>query len=453
MIDNQKGQALIIVLLMLTVVVMIGGAALALGSTVKKTSVLEVQQSRAYYAAEAGVEKALAEAKHNYAWLKTTVLLKPGGFAPADDEKCLLSDNSPYPDAGDERVIESVRMIKTAEDTKNNIVDLRIRSIGRSFQSRKTITVDAKMFNAYPEFFFRGLWADEMSSLPEGHGVDFEISTYVTSAGLEIPDGSEITGNIFCNGPATFVKGNNSKYTVMAGDIIAAGDVTVGDNTRITGKIYIDNNHTVTFGSEVKFNGVIVPAGTVTDYTPYINQIEVLTNPNLLLKMPPPVPDPLTGDRLTWYKNNANFTALPEKVDNTYNFQNGVYYIEPGVDSLVLEGKYTGQATLVVDGNISFSGDLTRLNTTTDPVDCLAILATGAVETPTANTAIQGFIYSKMDFQVKNKTDITGGVIAKTIGEMNGCEVYIKEDPKMLAAYKNRLMNTTNFVQLINWVD
>jgi len=437
MIDNQKGQALVIVLLMLTVVVMIGGAALALGSTVKKTSVLEVQQSRAYYAAEAGVEKALAEAKYNYAWLKTAVPLKPGGFAPADNEKCLLSDNSHYPDAGDERVIESVRVIKTAEDTKNNIVDLRIRSIGRSFQSRKTITVDAKMFNAYPEFFFRGLWADEMSSLPGGHGVDFEISTHVSSDGLTIPDGSKIKGNIFCNGPATFVNGNQSKYTVMAGDVIAAGNVTVGDYTRITGKIYIDNNYTVTFGSNVVFNGEIV----------------VLTNSNLLLKMPPPLPDPLTGDRLTWYKNNAGFTALPEKVDNTYNFQNGVYYIEPGVDALVLEGKYTGQATLIVNGGVSFSGNFTRLNTITDPVDCLAILATGAVATQSANTVIQGFIYSKTDFQVQNGTDITGGVIAKTIGPIHGNDVHIKEDPQMLAAYKNRLMNTTNFIQLINWVD
>jgi len=81
------------------------------------------------------------------------------------------------------------------------------------------------------------------------------------------------------------------------------------------------------------------------------------------------------------------------------------------------------------------------------------ILATGAVETKNANIVIQGFIYSKMDFQVKNETEITGGVIAKTIGEMNGNVVHIKEDPKMLNAYKNRLMNTTNFVQLINWVD
>jgi predicted acyltransferase (DUF342 family) len=435
---NQKGQALLIVLLMLTVVVMLGGAALALGSTVKKTSVLEMQQSRAYYAAEAGVEKALAEAKHNYAWIKTTVPLKTGGFNLTNDEKCLLSDNAHYPDAGDERVIESVRVIKTAEDTKNNIVDLRIQSIGRSFQSRKKITVDAKMFCAYPEFFFRGLWTGELSTLPEGHGVDFEISTYVSSAGLTIPDGSKITGNIFCNGPATFVDENQSKNTVMAGDIIAAGDVTVGDNTSITGNIYIDDKHTVTFGkNNVKFNGVIV----------------VLTNPNLLLKMPPPLPDPLTGDRLTWYKNNASFTALPEKVDNTYNFQNGVYYIEPGADGLVLEGKYAGQATLIVDGKVSFSGNFTRLNTITDPVDCLAILATGTVETKTANIAIQGFIYSKTNFQVKNETDITGGVIAKTIDQMNGNVVHIKEDPKMLDAYKNRLMNTTNFVQLINWVD
>jgi len=444
MLNNQKGMALIIVFIMTTVIVLIGGAALSLGSTVRKNAVMEVHQSRAYYAAEAGVEKALAEAKHNYAWLKTTVPLKPGDFYPADDEKCLFSDNSHYPDAGDESVIESLRVIKTAEDTKNNTVDLRIQSIGRSFQSRKTITVDAKMYCAYPELFFRGLWTDEMSTLPKGHGVNFQISTFVSTEGLTIPSDSDIAGNVLCNGNAIFQDSNTNKGIIMSGDIISTGNVYLGDKMNLTGTIYINTDHIVSFGSNVTLNGQIVVPGT-TDLT---GQVVQLSPKDILDKMPPTVPDPLTADRLNWYKDNAGFTSLPPKIDNKYSFQNGIYYIEPPGGKLSLEGTYTGQATLIVNGIVSFTGNMTR----TSASDCLVILATGAIETINATDHLEGFFYSKTNLSIKNGTSITGGVTTKKIDRASGNIVSIKENSDMLNAYKTALMNTTNSIQIIKWV-
>ena len=470
MLNNQKGMALIIVFIMTTVIVLIGGAALSLGSTVRKNAVMEVHQSRAYYAAEAGVEKALAEAKHNYAWLKTTVPLKPGGFYPADDEKCLFSDNSHYPDAGDESVIESLRVIKTAEDLKNNTVDLKIQSTGRSFQSRKTITVDARVIYAYPELFFRGIWTDEMSTLPKGHGVNFQVSTSVSTEGITIPNDSTITGDVFCDGSAFFV-GNPTNFTEMTGDIYANGNVDIGEGTQITGDIYATGS--VTLGDNTQLTGniyVVNPAAvpgyvTCADSATFNGIIKTLDTAYFDSKMPPDIPDPLTAERLEWYKSNANYFALPAKVSDTFTFQNGVYYIAPPPDvlpenfTLLLEGLYTGQATVIVNGRVNINNNLTRIKKLDDPmdpddlVDCLTILATGIIETQTATTQVESYLYSSTGLDIKNKTELTGGVITSRIAEAPGSIIHIMENPLMLEAYKATLTDTTNFIKIVKWIN
>lgn len=61
LVKNQKGQAaLFLVLLMVLIIFLIGQAALSLGATARKNATLETNQKKAYYIAEAGVEKALA---------------------------------------------------------------------------------------------------------------------------------------------------------------------------------------------------------------------------------------------------------------------------------------------------------------------------------------------------------------------------------------------------------
>ena len=59
---NQKGYALVIILLLTIVLFFIGSAALTLGGTVRKTAALETEQKKAYYIAEAGIEKAVDKA-------------------------------------------------------------------------------------------------------------------------------------------------------------------------------------------------------------------------------------------------------------------------------------------------------------------------------------------------------------------------------------------------------
>ena len=74
MLCNQKGYALIIVLVMTIVLFFTGSAALTMGSSVRKTAVLETDQKKAYYIAEAGIEKAIEKARQESIWVESLVL-------------------------------------------------------------------------------------------------------------------------------------------------------------------------------------------------------------------------------------------------------------------------------------------------------------------------------------------------------------------------------------------
>ncbi|HHU86057.1 MAG TPA: hypothetical protein GXZ25_04505, partial [Peptococcaceae bacterium] len=82
MLYNQKGYALIIVLMMTIVLFFIGSAALTMGGSVRKTAVLETEQKKAHYIAEAGIEKAVDKAKRESAWVESLVLNSEYNLVP-----------------------------------------------------------------------------------------------------------------------------------------------------------------------------------------------------------------------------------------------------------------------------------------------------------------------------------------------------------------------------------
>lgn len=423
--NNDRGQALIIVLLMATTIFIIGGAALSLGSTVRKNAVYEINQTKAYYIAEAGVEMALNEAKRSPNWVKNLSL--KNNFENTEDEVFL--SNLKYPEQDDERnLLESVRVIKTDEDTNNNEVTMKIKSIGRFNQSKKTLIVEVKITNPFPEYLFRGIWTSRFSNLPQGSGVAFTIDTYVSEEDLTVPSGSDVEGNIYCKGRVTLEDGNKNKYVTLNGDIYALGGVVAGDYARINGNLYVDNASKVTFGKDVTHNG----------------QVVVLGASELASKIPPPLPDLLSADKLDWYQNNADFFQIPANME----FQSGIYYIE---GDLQLSGDYSGQATLVVNGKVTIGGPHERYLRRSDNDDCLVILATDIIETHNAQVDIEAFLYSQRYLDIKNDTEIIGGLITPEIRGAQGRTITIKEDQNMLGSYEDNLTWTTAFMKILRW--
>lgn len=438
MVNNQKGQGLLIIFIMTTVIFVAGSAALALGTNVRKNVVMEMHQVKAQYAAEAGMEKALAIAKKDYFWLKNKAV--KNSFAYSEDEKFFSVNPTNYPDPSSGSTIENVWVIKTGEDIYSNTANLRIESTGKSLQNKKTIVVDAKISCAYPEFLFSGIRTNVISINPKENGENLEIYMYVGQEGLIIPNGSQVTGNIYCDGKVKFEDGYSDIHTKMSGNIYAAGNVILGNHTQLNGDINIENLRTVTFGSEVSFTG----------------SINVFDQSSLSQKMPPPIPDLLSEDRLIWYKENADFNSLPAKnAYDTYQLKNGIYYIE---GNLTLSGYYTGQAVLIVNGSVNINSDLKRVKASTmgplnEPVDCLIVMATGPVETESPSRYVEGYIYSSKCFSNKNNTAMTGGIIAPKIEQPDSCIFHFQDDYDMLKAYQKTLTGSTNVIKLIKWVN
>lgn len=186
MLPNQKGQALIIVLLLTTLIFLVGGAVVAMGTAVKKNSTREVFLTKAYYIAEAGVERALARLETDPLWRDQT-------------------GNGLAADYGGGR-IESVVVEDDAQQGEIGKI-VRITSTGTYSSFRRVLVVKVQVISAYDLFY-------GVSILPEEGTTDVTVTgnIYIGEEGGELPNivvkGSltvqsnavEIVGNVFASG-------------------------------------------------------------------------------------------------------------------------------------------------------------------------------------------------------------------------------------------------------------
>lgn len=410
--NDQKGQALLMVLLMTVAILLVGSAALTMGTTVRKTAVHEVNQDKAYYIAEAGVEKALAKAQSDPDWTKARPLRQDFDEGGANDEVFITNEN--YPESNG--TIKEVRVIKTGE--ANNAVTIKIRSKGSSgdgpFHSNRTITVSATL--KYPGNLFK------------------DVAIY--SKGLDLGKGLKVTGNIYSRGNITLEsKNGRDEDTVINGNIYAIGKVWGNDdngytNSTINGKIYVDSSHDAT--------GKIICTGGIdnslsADELSALMPVEENINSGLL-----------SPEKLDWYKNNSGFYTLPDNM----NFEEGIYYINGNID---LSGQYSGKAIIVVDGEVSITDELKRKNPASD---CLTILATGEIKTPErAHIEIHALLYSNEKITIKNKVTLIGSAISENVVApwANHGHITVTYDSAMVEKYENITRKNGCFVKINSW--
>ncbi len=167
LLNNQRGQAaLILVVFMTTAIFLVGSAALAMGTTVRKNAVYEVNQKKAYYIAEAGVEKGILSL------LDDLVVYPPEG---SDGEYPLLA-NEDYAKG----VIETVDIKR---ETVGEDVFYTIKSTGRypetvnNYTARKTLEVKIKAYE-HPFLSFGG------PGVKSEKGVELQQAISATKAAL-----------------------------------------------------------------------------------------------------------------------------------------------------------------------------------------------------------------------------------------------------------------------------
>jgi len=429
--EGEKGQAIVLVLLVTAVVFAVGTAALGLGSTAHRIAVMEVAQKKAYYIAEAGVEKALARAVADPDWV--TSLPYRSDFADGQDEVLLNSAAYEAAQGGTPvGTIREVRVIKTYVSPDGSEVRLKLKSAGETPPATRTLTVEADLMYPLPETLFKGLWVTRLQGFPQGAGVSLDIDTYVAEGDVTIPEDSSLKGSIYSKGKVV-LDGQKNHEVQITGSIYALGGVELrhvkglGDGSL---NVYADDANKVVCGDGVTVNYRVV----------------VLSSQELLSKMPASAPDLLSAQRLAWYRANADFTVLPSDL----NFGSGIYYIQGDVR---LAGTYAGQALIVVDGEVTVGDGSTEYLRKRADQDCLIILATGEVRTHNGHIEpIEAFVYSGAEVRLQNSAIFRGGIVSPAL-DSQGNTVSVQRDANMLAVYRQSLSWTTAVIKIRKWAD
>lgn len=421
MFSGRSGQALVLVLLMTTFIFMIGGAALALGTTVRRSAALDVFQKKAYYVAEAGVEKVLARARSDQDWARSRPFREENYEFNQDDpaEKVLENVNYPDPSSASSKIKE-VRVVKIGEDAGENEVKLKIRSVGAcvsgSNEYNKTLTAVVSI--KYPKPVFKN------------------VAIYSESV-VDMDKGLKVTGNVFCRGDLRLTSQGNSDInkTEISGNIyFLGGNLTTVGQVGFTGTIFTDDLNKVK-DADLRAKSQVLSASAINALMPVAQEF---CEHGLL-----------TPEKLEWYKNNADFyNVLPSDM----KFSMGVYYFDSDIE---ISGTYSGNAVLVVNGEVRITDELVREEVNKKD-HCLTILATKKIYTPQkANVTIEALLYSNESVEFKNKVELHGSVISKAIGPYpppsNHGHIRIFYDDNMANQNTEILSSMGSIIKITKW--
>lgn len=414
-VNNQKGQSIIFVLLITSTILFIGGAALTMGTAVRKTAAIEVNQEKAYYIAEAGIEKVIAESKNGPSWLKDLNVGSSYDFLANN-----LNGNNNYGDG----TFEKINVKKLTENTGLTI--LEIESWGKCKGSIRKIKANVSFDTAYAENPFKGLWIKN-GNTPNGHGVVLTINSYFSDGNTLFIKGSNVVRDIYCHGKV-FLQSEEGNTTIIKGDIYALGGVEFTGNkpSEITGNIYVDDINKVPALEEVLSNTIVLPTAELSSKIPGVSDF----------------PDLLSSEKLTWYQNNAHYYQLPSSSGSNRIFQNGIYYLN-GEQSL--SGTYSGNAIIVINGSVT----LGNLKKNSDN-DSLTILSTGTISSNPPNQEIHALIYSRTQIDFENGTTLKGCILSPNLAGQ-AKQFTVVYDENMFNRFKELLNWTTCFVKITKW--
>lgn len=413
LIRDMKGQAMLVVMVLTLAMFLMCSAVLAMGTSTRKIAVFEVNQDKAYYTAEAGIEKVLADARNGPAWLRD---LSVGA------EYDFLADKLGGEKNCGDGTFDYIKVKKLAEDDRRTSLEIECR--GRCGSSLEMVRVNADLKDVYPENLFRGLWVAGGGS-SGGQIFNLAADSYFSGEDAVIAGGSQITGDIYSRGLVSLQSGE-AGATLINGNIYTLGGVsfTGPGPLAINGNIYIDDINKVP--EEFRDIAMLLPAGELAARIPDESGF----------------PSLLSAGRLAWYQKNAGHSGLPPADDSGMFFQKGIYFLSGGCE---LSGTYRGSALIVVDGDVTL-GSLTKSGAS----DCLAVLCTGTVSPVPGCGQIDALIYSNSQVQINDGVIFKGSVLAPALAGP-GCPVNITIDHDMLNAFRDTCSWTTCFVRVAKW--
>ncbi|RJQ30625.1 MAG: hypothetical protein C4589_02850 [Peptococcaceae bacterium] len=405
-VSNERGQAAILVVSVLAVFLVLGPAMLLVTGASRKGSVNQVNQTQAYYTADAGVEQLLAKAVAEPDWVKTTSM---AAYSFIQDE--------PYPDTTPGNVIESVTVTKNTvyNDTiKNDVYELTITSIGTYRGSRRTLDVKALLYS--PLDFTKGCWSGEASSFWNKGIIDSDVWSNENVTLKQ--NGAVVNGNVFAFG-TVFLEENMS----VGGNIEAHGEVTINNNAeantvnKSSGWVKTKANIIVTGGNKKKILGDAWAAGTIDEEANVAGASHEGVDPGISFSLPSfPVLSQSDFHQSADYAYTGNQTFTSTELTGL----DGIYFIDGNVS---ISGTYSGVATIFATGNVEITDDLKPANSGSS----LALLSLGNI-TVDINAKVKGLFYSNDILHLNENVLLYGAAIARTIELDSNAEIHYEYD-------------------------
>lgn len=397
---DERGYISAVALMVLVVLMMLGAAVASLATQHRFLAAGQYRQTRAYYTAEAGVEKALADG----AFLSG---LPVDGSGTLQDD---YSDAEPYlNNVGFSGGLLSVAVTRKPDDGFIGV--FRIYSTGRVGSDARVLKVEARV----PLLSFSNLFHSSSGIDVAGGAV---INGDVQAAGDLDLDRCDVNGNMVAGGAASImqsavegdvsVKGNGNgnvfiNGSEIIGDISTEGAVQINpsegtDHSTISGDIRAN--------IEVTGYGPIILNGDI--YSPVLCFTGDLSHTGVYTQVDPHVSvnasDVLNVD-FERLKGMATAIYDGDKTLNTseLNDLSGIQYVDGNV---LISGAFSGSVVIVCSGNAKLSGLIGA-----DKGTSLIILAGGDVTVDGDNNQL--FIYAGGEVSLVENGSLLGAVMAQ----------------------------------------
>lgn len=406
-LKDESGQALFIVMMVIMVLVLTGAASLTRTSGSRMRSFEEKKMVQASYIAEAGVEKALANIKSNYLWLKGLEYNTETNYITA------------LAYAGGE--IASVKLKRTS--TGNNPTTFFIESRGDYQGATRTIKVTGEMYD--PIDFARGVWVKSDSVFSNN---TIYYSNVTAQGDLQFDNNVIASGDVLVTGSLT-LRNNMNANRIKAGEdihiynnvkvnegVIAGRDIIIEQNGGIDG--YAKAIRNVTLYNNAEINGDLYYNGTLVNNNGTINgDIHYPWGiTSLDIDIPPfPVVEESLYDQ---FPNIAPSGTL----SGSFNVD-GIHYVPGNLD---IEGTYYGKGIIVTHGKVSITGNLMRASG--DKQSSLAIIAFGkdanGIGISSVNqSSVTALLYSPYKISLENKFQFFGSLVCDQVKVDNNAVV------------------------------
>ncbi|HBG22368.1 MAG TPA: hypothetical protein DDW83_03825 [Peptococcaceae bacterium] len=408
MMRDNRGQALALVMILTAFIFAMGAASLSLATSVRRNAGLEICQKKAYYTAEAGIEKTIALIRSGELQLDELDALEP------EQEIDLVPDliSSEYADGMIDYVKVSRENCSEAEEFTIFVESLGVCQ-GASCTLQAAINVNMSLD------FGMGLWISSPIEKPSLIAPSARIISQLYIGGPLHLAATMVDGDIFYDGELIVADHVQLNGDIINGNIKGHGLLAVGGSSHVIGDVEVDGD--VILSGEATVDGDIKAAGNVTVEKAHVKG-SIWSNGDILVDQDSQVEgDIYPGQQIEF---NAVFPSFPE-VDLS-SYRRGADQIFEGLQQwqgslhlagltfidgdLEIGGSYTGKGIIVVDGSVAITGDLLPAG----QHDSLCIMAAQPVVVANGGKAA-ALIYGQDEISLGEGVSLQGSVITSSL--------------------------------------